>query len=257
LAKPAKEDQACFKLDSNGCAAGNTLEEAILQGLLELVERDAMALFWYNRVSRPVVPLDPADPFVESVLACHEAHARKVWALDLTNDLGIPVTLAVSADATGGRIATGLGAHLEPRLALSRALSELNQCCPWPDLPSPPTGDQAIARWLNEHTLDTDSYLLPGNPEAERSRKRIVSVFDLRTDILACVEALKSAGLETIVLDLSRPDIPLSVVRVTVPGLRHFWARFAPGRLYEAPVKLGWRDQPLLEAELNPVPYMF
>src|SRR5262249_55595884 len=43
--------------DSNGCAAGNTLEEAILQGFLELVERDAVALWWYNRVRRPAIDL--------------------------------------------------------------------------------------------------------------------------------------------------------------------------------------------------------
>jgi ribosomal protein S12 methylthiotransferase accessory factor len=44
------------------------------------------------------------------------------------------------------------------------------------------------------------------------------------------------------------------VVKVVVPGLRHFWARFAPGRLYEAPVKLGWLRQPLDETQLNPIP---
>src|SRR5271169_1389605 len=39
--------------DSNGCAAGNTREEAIVQGFLELVERDSYAIWWYNRVQRP------------------------------------------------------------------------------------------------------------------------------------------------------------------------------------------------------------
>jgi ribosomal protein S12 methylthiotransferase accessory factor len=41
---------------------------------------------------------------------------------------------------------------------------------------------------------------------------------------------------------------------VIVPGLRHFWPRFAPGRLYQVPPALGWRARPLDEAELNPVP---
>jgi ribosomal protein S12 methylthiotransferase accessory factor len=44
------------------------------------------------------------------------------------------------------------------------------------------------------------------------------------------------------------------VVKAVVPGLRHFWPRFAPGRLYEAPVRLGWLERPRAEAELNPVP---
>ena len=47
------------------------------------------------------------------------------------------------------------------------------------------------------------------------------------------------------------------MVKVVVPGMRHFWRRLAPGRLYDVPVKLGWRDQPLHESDLNPIPVMF
>jgi len=42
------------------------------------------------------------------------------------------------------------------------------------------------------------------------------------------------------------------VVRVIVPGLRHFYRRFGPGRLYDIPVKLGLRDRPIPESELTP-----
>src|SRR5437762_1089692 len=47
--------------DSNGCAAGNTLEEAIVQGFLELVERDSYAIWWYNRLQRAEVDLTQCD----------------------------------------------------------------------------------------------------------------------------------------------------------------------------------------------------
>jgi len=60
--------------------------------------------------------------------------------------------------------------------------------------------------------------------------------------------------MEFLVLDQTRPDIGMPVVRVIVPGMRHFWARFAPGRLYDVPVSLGHRTHPLLEADLNPTP---
>ena len=46
----------------------------------------------------------------------------------------------------------------------------------------------------------------------------------------------------------------MPVVRVIVPGMRHFWARFAPGRLYDVPVSMGCRERPLAEADLNPAP---
>jgi ribosomal protein S12 methylthiotransferase accessory factor len=42
------------------------------------------------------------------------------------------------------------------------------------------------------------------------------------------------------------------VVRVIVPGLRHFYRRFGPGRLYDVPVKMGLLDRPLQESELTP-----
>jgi oxazoline/thiazoline synthase len=54
---PLPDTHRFCRADSNGCAAGNTLEEAILQGFLELVERDSVALWWYNRVQRPAVDL--------------------------------------------------------------------------------------------------------------------------------------------------------------------------------------------------------
>jgi hypothetical protein len=50
------------------------------------------------------------------------------------------------------------------------------------------------------------------------------------------------------------PDVGLPVVKVVVPGLRYFWPRLAPGRLYDPPVALGWRESALAEDELNPVP---
>jgi ribosomal protein S12 methylthiotransferase accessory factor len=57
-----------------------------------------------------------------------------------------------------------------------------------------------------------------------------------------------------LVLDQTRPEIGLPVVKVIVPGLRHFWRRLGPGRLYDVPVKLGWLPAPLSEEQLNPIP---
>ena len=63
----------------------------------------------------------------------------------------------------------------------------------------------------------------------------------------------EARGLEMLVLDQTRPDIGLPVAKVIVPGLRHFWARFAPGRLYDVPVELGWIAKPTPEDQLNPI----
>lgn len=87
----------CCLANSNGTAAGGTLEDAVLQGFLELVERDALALWWYNRTHHPAVDLDAFDdPWTTELRRVHASLDREVWVLDLTADLGIPVLAAVS-----------------------------------------------------------------------------------------------------------------------------------------------------------------
>ena len=75
--------------DSNGCAAGNTLEEAIVQGFLELVERDSYAIWWYNRLQRPEVDLSQFDDsYVRDLQIQLAETGRRLWVLDITSDLG-------------------------------------------------------------------------------------------------------------------------------------------------------------------------
>jgi ribosomal protein S12 methylthiotransferase accessory factor len=76
---------------------------------------------------------------------------------------------------------------------------------------------------------------------------------DPREQVLACVKLAKRFGLDFLVLDQTRLDVEIPVVRVIVPGLRHIYRRFAPGRLYDVPVRLGLRKRPLRETELNPL----
>ena len=67
-----------------------------------------------------------------------------------------------------------------------------------------------------------------------------------------CFDVLRGASHDILLLDQTRADVGVPVVKVIVPGLRHFWARYAPGRLYDVPVKLRWIDRKRSEDELNP-----
>ncbi len=112
--------------DSNGNAAGNTLEEAILQGFMEVVERDSVALWWFSRVKRPRVDLASFDePYFAALQEGLERRGRAMWVLDITSDLGIPSFAAVSrrVDSTDEQVVVGFGAHFEARLAALRALT--------------------------------------------------------------------------------------------------------------------------------------
>jgi ribosomal protein S12 methylthiotransferase accessory factor len=245
--------------DSNGNAAGTTLEEAILQGFLELVERDATAIWWYHRIRRPAVDLATLVPEWTSLQSEYARLEREVWALDLTHDLGIPVVAAVSrrVGTQSESLVLGLGAHLDPRIAASRAVGEMHQMLVTVDEDGGESrAREGFGRWLREATLVSHPYLgpCPAVPPSRLAGPGDVPV-DLADAVRWCQQRVEQLGLEFLVLDLTRPDVEIPVAKVVVPGLRHFRARYAPGRLYEVPVQLGWQDSPMAEASLNPTPF--
>ena len=242
--------------DSNGCAAGNTLAEAIVQGFFELVERDSYAIWWYNRLQRPEVDLDQFDdPYIRDLRTQLAEDGRKLWVIDVTGDLGIPSFVALAHWMKDGKenVEFGSGAHFDARIALLRALTELNQFLSM-GLMGEGDGNKSTLDGTTPFRLQDHLYLTPaGSPATHRGTSLTFSRPDTRGQAAACVEAVRRAGLDFLVLDQTRPDIGVPVARVTVPGMRHFYRRFAPGRLYDVPVKLGWRDQPIPESELNPI----
>ena len=253
-----------FKADSNGCAAGNTLEEAILQGFFELVERDAFAIWWYNQLRLPEVDMTSFDDaYLASAPDYYRRRNREIWVLDATSDFGIPVFVAVSRSSDGDTedILYGAGAHTDPHIAALRAVCELNQCLQW--LLGPARGgvgaavhDPVSQSWWRTGKLADHPYLAPASDAALRGRSDypVPDTADTREDVEHCRALVEARGMEFLVLDQTRPDIGMPVARVIVPGMRHFWERFAPGRLFDVPVSMGWRESRLSEQELNPVP---
>jgi bacteriocin biosynthesis cyclodehydratase domain-containing protein len=256
-------DPLFARADSNGCAAGSVLEEAVLQGLLELIERDAVALWWYNRLRRRAVDLESVDdPYVSGLIRQYCELRRELWVLDITSDFGVPTFAAVSrrVDKAEEDIIYGFGAHLDPGVALARALTEMNQ-----SLEAVPTatGPQAtrtyrgsknaVRWWRTVRTADT-RYLTPDLEAGSRRLQDFTNLAsdDLRQDIVTCRALAEKRGIEILVVDQTRPDVGFPVVRVVAPGLRHFWARFGPGRLYDVPLREGWLSRSLDERELNP-----
>jgi bacteriocin biosynthesis cyclodehydratase domain-containing protein len=246
---------AAFHADSNGCAAGNTLAEAIVQGFLELVERDSYAIWWYNRLQRPEVDLSQFDDsYVRDLQTQLAETGRRLWVLDITSNLGVPSYVAISHWMQNGQenIEFGSGAHFDKRIALLRALTELNQFLSI-GLMGGGTGEKSSLDGITPLHLEDHPFLTPGGKPTLQSEDGLkVPLDNTRGQVDACVDIAKRAGLDFLVLDQTRPDVEVPVVRVIVPGLRHFYLRFAPGRLYDVPVKLGWLDRPLPESELTP-----
>lgn len=232
------------RFDPNGCAAGSTHAEAAVQALLELVERDSTAIWWYNRIPRPALdPLTVADPRVRELAKGFVDQGWDCWLLDLTGDLAIPCLAAVARAKSDGRWCIGFGCHFDGAIAIERAMTELAQLFRANGRDGPPP-------WETEADAD-ETFLFPQNEAV---------VADAPTDGVATLggliewtkDQLQKRGVEMLILNQTRPDTMLPVVKVFAPGLRHFWPRFGPGRLYDVPVEMGWRETPLTEKDLNP-----
>ncbi|MBQ4876479.1 YcaO-like family protein [Pseudoalteromonas luteoviolacea] len=237
---PYEEDKY-GKWHSNGCAAGNNIEEAIMQGLFELIERDAVAIWWYNQLPRPSFDLSSLDtnylePLHQTISANHE-----YWVLDLTIDTGVSVMAAIGKNKSTSGWVFGFGCHLKPELAAQRALTELCQLIPIRDQNGAPFDFDAIEK---------EDFLIP-NSNSSALCPKLEPSGDLKLDILAVVEQLKGLGMETLVLDYSQEPIPIKTAKVFVPGLCHIWPQLGNQRLYSTPVKLGLRDEPLNENTIN------
>jgi oxazoline/thiazoline synthase len=226
------------RADSNGNAAGNTIEEAILNGFMEVVERDSIALWWYNSLRKPGVNLDSfALPYIKALHKYYQTVNRTFWVLDITSDFNIPTFAAISSD-TKNEIIMGFGANFNPTDALIHALTEMNQFLP------PRNFENVQWKSSNLDFLKPDPALKAKNLKDFQNREN--------GNVETCVKLAKDRGMETFVLNQTRSDVGLAVVKVIIPGMRQFWPRFGKGRLYDIPVQMGWLKKSLNEDQLNP-----
>ena len=264
---PGNPEKPFCTANSNGNAAGNTIEEAMLQGFFELVERDAVGIWWFNKIRYPLVDWMNFDlPYLEEVQQYHRENQREIWVLDITTDIPIPTFVAVSRKTEGPqeKIILGFGAHMDSKIALLRAMTELNQGMVWTLETSRHPVSHSTYKYYESLTMDVSletitlkdlPQVVPDTqftPRCEKDYKQDWSD-DMKQDILTCKEIIEKNGMEWIVLDQTRADVGIPVVKVIIPGMRHFWPRFAPGRLYDVPVKMGRLSNPLTEEELNPI----
>ena len=251
-------ESGCFCVgDSNGCAAAGSLDHAIARGFLELVERDATAIWWYNRRKRPEVELESLT-VPKRFLDWLNGRRRRSWVLDITSDFGIPVFAAVSHELDSSALALGFGADFVSERAVSSALLEMCQMeISFEILRRQRTANShpGLATWLEEVDLDSCSWCQPLSGETVDLATKSANRFEGSAPVLEhCLQVCAAHHLSLYYVDLTREDIAVPVARTLVPGLRHYKPRFAPGRLYDVPIKIGWQDSPTDEAQLNPLP---
>lgn len=213
-----------FRTNTSGLASGNELEEAIFHGLAEVIERDAWTMVEATRNTGPIIQ-NVGDGLAGDLLEKFSQAQVDVYLKDITSDIGIPTCAAVSDDVKlkdPTLLTTGMGTHTCAGVAVLRALTEVAQ--------SRLTQihgareDTTVADFrkqigydrtkrLNKHWFDTSKTREFAEIESQDN-------IDFLDDIRHITGRLEEAGLDrAIIVDLTREEIGVPVVRVIVPGL--------------------------------------
>lgn len=224
---PFHEDRVLMmNTHTNGIAAGNTMEEAVIHGLAEVVERDAWSIAQYTQHFHDAIFIedDQENDFIIGIFEKFEKAGIEIVAKDLTTDVGIPVVAAFSRDLLHRTMETidGFGAHLDPKVATIRALLEIAT-----------TRALFIQKYGLEGMCETAPlYLQQGEDENFRfyayNQKGIKELEvgyndDIYDDVQSMISKLRARGLDRVIaVDLTRSDVDIPTVRMIVPGMETY-----------------------------------
>jgi ribosomal protein S12 methylthiotransferase accessory factor len=205
----------------NGPAAGNTLEEAILQALCEVVERHVGSIVSFDNRPTPLIDLESLkDPAARELVRKFEKQGIRVWARDFSLDTGIPTVGVIAYDPATfpekSEIVFTAGTTSNPEKSLCRALTEIAQLAG--DFETRTTYRPTLPKYA---TLEEAAYLMAPGDAVPISSLPNLDDNNLRVEIEGCVAALKRAGMEVLVMDVTHPELGVPAVYCIVPGA-HF-----------------------------------
>lgn len=257
------------ELISTGFACHISVAHAVLAGLCEVIERDALAIAWHNRL--PLTRLEVDGTATGALLAGPLAGCGIDFELyQVPTDAPFPVVLAAAWNAASEPHAVvGAACRPDPVAAATKALYETCQLTA--RLGSGPIKTPTRIREIEDHATFYATAagaqllrrnLLAGDDIQQLGDMAVAETGSVVADLDGAVEALATAGLEVLVTDHTTSDVAATgfrVLRVIVPGTCDInsdarFPRLGGSRLYELPVRLGLRDEPLRESGLNLLP---
>jgi ribosomal protein S12 methylthiotransferase accessory factor len=123
------DDILVIHTHTNGIAAGNSLEEAVEHGITEVIERDAWSIAQYRAEAQDALSVEATDgnAFLLDIIRKFSEADIEIVAKNITSDVGVPTIAAFSRDLHYHSMVPidGFGTHLDPRVALARALLEI------------------------------------------------------------------------------------------------------------------------------------
>jgi ribosomal protein S12 methylthiotransferase accessory factor len=209
----------------NGPSAGNTLEEAISQGLCEVVERHVSAVVSHDRILTPAIDtLSILDPITRELMAKFTRNGIEVYLNDFTLDTGIPTVSALAIDRTTfpetSEIVYSAGTTPHAEKAVIRALTEVAQLA----------GDfnskaNYVASGLPKPlSMDEVTYLTHSGKTIAIDQMPDLSDDNIRVEIENCLAALAKINLEVYILNVTHPQLNIPAIYTIMPGA-HFRER--------------------------------
>ncbi len=212
--------------DTNGCACGRTKDEALLSALYELIERDATGRWWYGGRSRPRIDLESvvSGPNIAKHI---DARGRTLYIFDITTDIAVPTVAAISCNQSGRAIAAGFATRASIHDAAQSALTELMQMELRIEVShSHPEVAGDLAEWIGNMTLQKAApFVLDELGVYSHEDRSVVG------DVEYCLQQFEMCECEVAMIDMTRQEFGVPVIRVVSPDLCHWKPRFGRDRL--------------------------
>jgi ribosomal protein S12 methylthiotransferase accessory factor len=210
----------------NGPSAGNCVEEALSQGICEIVERHTSSLISHNNMRVPLIrPESATDPLVVEMIQKYKKIGVKLYISDFSLDTGIPSVGALAYDPATfpelSEIVWTAGTTPDPQKALSRALTEVAQLAGDFD-----TAANYVASGLPKYTsLETADYVInPGTETVDITSLPDLSSDNIKVEVENLISALAKKDMEVIVINTMHADLEIPAFYVIIPGA-HFRER--------------------------------
>jgi len=211
----------------NGTSAGNCQEEALCQGICEIVERHVSAIVC--REKKPVSAIRPesaTDPAVVEMLRKYKKNGIRLYISDFTLGMGIPTVGVMAYDPSTfpekSEIVWTAGTTPDPEKALSRALSETAQLAG--DFN---TSSNYVASGLPKYnSIKKAEYITHPGKQVDISELPNISEQNIKVEVENCLSALSERNLEVITVETTHPQLALPAYYSVIPGA-HFRERAA------------------------------
>jgi len=211
----------------NGPSAGNCVEEALLQGICEIIERHVSSLISRNRMNTPAISRSSiTDPLVLELISKYNKAGVQLTITDFSLDTGIPSVGVLAYDPSTfpekSEIVWTAGTTPDPLKALSRALTETAQL--GGDFN---TGSNYVASGLPKFkNLEEAAYVLKTETVIDIKQMPNLSDDNMRIEIENCIATLNKKGMEIILINTTHPELGIPAFYTIIPGA-HFRERAA------------------------------